>query len=918
MKNRAPLLLGAALLAACGDESSAPTAPTPAARTCGVSTASRTPVDRARFPLGATFWLPAGSWTLASSPAGNQNALFTDAASQRMAFVPHVAGAHRFTSSDGRAVTLGAVSPASLAFQNHNYFPTRAVAADGDRLWVAAVLRPELIEVSRATLTPTATIPVGSWPVAVAAAGGRVVVAARGDDSLTVVDAATRRPVRSVWVGYEVSNVAVTPDGATAIALAPTDRKVVFVDLAAGRVVGSVDVGIDPAHLALSADGARAWVAGRRTGNPGADPARDPAGDDLSEIDVARRAVVRSVRDVGATLGGLAVSPDGARLYVTGVRADSAMSLADMSARPFRHVVVEYDLTGMAIREARVAELTPGDGADPPIGPRDVPGGDRELAVRRPVSLQAVAVAGDALWVVSEAADMVLRLARDTLRETGRSEARGRPRALAVADGTAYVYGHQALTLTAVTAAGAATSSMPLATDPRPEAVAFGQRFFTGTGVRVMGAQVAGDRWSCNTCHADALSDRVVWQAGPNRMHRNASRPFTQLEGTFPLGWQGYLSDVRNYAYTVTTNVGLYQPTQAQVDGLAAYLASLAPPPAANSLTDRDGGHSAEGCEGAAVFTRACGSCHGGPLTTNRGRIEESLGDNTRADTPSLVGSYRNGTWFRKNTAASLRDAVEQMATWSRRSLSAAELTSLTRYVGELTGRDFYLAVEAPRRTARLPADAPVVLTFSMPVHVAADNLARVRLLDANGAALGARVTAEGRFVTVTPTSALPFDAPVRVEVGDGFEAQGEVRTVGATRVEYRTVARPALRLDGTYRLDLTGVPPFAGTAPGAQLYVDVATRTSAGGAVSLEVSSPSSQYRFRATGSVSGRRMTLPPIPVPVGPATADGFSGFAADLTDADNDGVADGVTAPEGFTLAGPGFEFLGLTWSMRRMP
>jgi DNA-binding beta-propeller fold protein YncE len=916
-------VLAAVSLTSCGDDAATPT-PAAAIRTCGVSAASTTPVDRARFPLGATFWLPSGTtWTLASAPQGNQNALFADAPSRRQGFVPHSAGAHRFTGADGRTVTMTAVAPSAASFRNHNYFPSRAVAADGERLWVAAVLRPEVIEVNRATLAPVRSIAVGGWPVAVAVASSRnqLVVAAKADDSLTIVDVATGRAVRSVWVGDEVSNVVVTPDGVTAIATVATDRKAVFVDLATATVVGSVDVGIDPTLLALRADGQRVWVAGRRTGNPTENAATDPSGNDLTEIDVARRAVTRTVRNVGATLGGLALSDDGARLYVAGVRSDNMASLADEMGGAFRHVVIEYDVSADAVRELRAQDVTryPTGMGPVEVGPRDLPGGDRELMLRRMVSLQSVAVVGTELWVLSEASDMVVRLSRETLAELGRQEVVGRPRAMVVHDGRAYAYGHQALTVTEVPMTGMARRSMALAADPRPAEVAAGQRFFTGTGVRVpmTTSTIAGDMWSCNSCHADALSDRIVWQAGPSRMHRNASRPFTQLEGTWPLGWQGYLSDVRNYAYTVTTNIGIYQPSQAQVDGLTAYLASLAPPPAANSLTERDGGHSAEACAGAAVYQRACASCHGGPMTTTRARIDESIGDGLRADTPSLIGSYRNGTWFRKNNATSLADAVSQMAVWLRRSLTPAELASLTRYVSELTGRDFYLLTEAPRRTLPLPARGPVALVFSMPVLATPDNLARVRMVTAAGQRVAARVEANGRAVTLTPEADLPFGAMVRVEVAPGFEAESETRVAEPIRVEYSTVERPALRVDGTYRVDLR-LPPLPGaTMPGAGLFVEFTARSEATGTVPIEVRYVTSQYRFRATAILSGRRIIVPPMPVPVGIATADNFTGFTGDLTDSDNDGVADGATPTGGFTLSGPGFEFPEVGWTMRRM-
>jgi hypothetical protein len=157
----------------------------------------------------------------------------------------------------------------------------------------------------------------------------------------------------------------------------------------------------------------------------------------------------------------------------------------------------------------------------------------------------------------------------------------------------------------------------------------------------------------------------------------------------------------------------------------------------------------------------------------------------------------------------------------------------------------------------------------------------------------------------------------VRVEVAPGFEAESETRVAEPIRVEYSTVERPALRVDGTYRVDLR-LPPLPGaTMPGAGLFVEFTARSEATGTVPIEVRYVTSQYRFRATAILSGRRIIVPPMPVPVGIATADNFTGFTGDLTDSDNDGVADGATPTGGFTLSGPGFEFPEVGWTMRRM-
>jgi len=951
---RFPALLGAALLTACAsDPASPPDASTSDGAVSDVaadagaadagfadvwtaSACTETPASpyaaRSNLPVGSVLWLPRAEaeWTLREAPMGNRNAPFRDEASGRWGFVAHLPGSYAFAAGS-QTVTAQAVAASSLAFHNHNYFPTRALSVSGAQLLVAAVIRPELLVVDASTLAVTQTVPVGAWPVAVAATDALAFVASRGEDVLTVVDRATGRPTRAVWIGDEVSNVALTPDGRTLIALAPIEREAVFVDVATLRVTARVRVGVDPTHLVVAPDGSRAWVAGRRTGVSSLDDESD-----LVELSVAMPAVSRRVQELGTTLGGLAVSADGRTVYASGVRNNARGSLSDERTNTFQHTVIALDVSGPTVREALVRDITRSlpmgvteAAAQAPTTP------ERALELRRPVGLAGLVRAGDTLYVLSEASDMLLALDAATLTERARTEVPGRPRALeATPEGRVVAFGHQSLRVTAVQSTGTtlmARSSDGLANDPRPEPVAAGMRFFTGTGIRApvgFGSTnfIGGDTWSCSACHVDGLSDRMIWQAGPVPTHRYTSRGFTMLEGTWPLGWQGYLADVRNYAYTVTTNIGIYRPTQTQVDTLAAYLASIQAPPPENSLTERDGAHSAEACRGAQVYARYCESCHTGALSTSRERVERSILDRQRADIPSLLGSYRLGVWYRKGGASTLSDAVGQMAEWVGATLVPDDRAALVRYVGELTGRNLAVVTTYPRPDALLAADGHVDVVMTHALVNAPDNLARVRLLDDAGAPIAAEVTrVEPRRLRIVPRAALPFGATVRVELGAGLASERDLATRAAERMTYRVVAAPAVRVEGRYRV-MAEVPAFGppGTPPPAPSQVDFDLQSTPGGTVTVRAVYPNGiVYRWEGAGLLSGRRLVIPPVPIPVGPATADGFSGFVADVADTTGDGVADEATAGTGeagrrvYTLAGPGFEYPTQGFTLTRM-
>lgn len=862
-----------------------------------------------RHPLGHTLVLPAGVWKLEAAPVDNKNELFTETG--RGLFVPHVAGAYVFVDASGRRFRATAVGADSLAFHNVNHYPTRAVdEAGADGLWVTSTLTPELVRVDRATLQITRRIPVGSWPVAVRAVPSKkaVLVANRGEDTLSWVDVESGRVVRSIYVGDEVSNVDVTPDGTLAVALAPNDDEAVVIDLATQSVKGRVKVGVDPTHLVISSDGTRAYVAGRRTGNVS-------GGKDLVEISLKTLAVTRSVEDVGTTIGGLTLSADGATLYVATLRNDPTASLANPAGGSFRHWLLAYDVSATTLVEKLARDVTLSAAVEGTPAP---------LASGRLVSLHAPTIAGADVWVLSEANDMAVRFSLAAFDEQERVEVKGRPRSLlAPKNGGLFAYGHQSLELSEV----GKSRSTKIAKDPRPTEVARGQLFFTGPGQYTpagppgSGLAIAGDRWSCNSCHADGSSDKLVWQAGPIQTHRYASRPYVMLEATWPLGWQGYLSSVRNYAVTVTGNVGITNPSTDDVTGLAAYLSSIMPAGAANSFTERDGALSAEAKKGAPVFQEHCGSCHSGALTTSRRRVDKSLNDGKVADIPSLIGVYRQGVFFRDGSAKTLDQAVDAMVTFVDAKISADERGWLRRYVSELTSRDFFATSNFPSTKTPLSARPELSATFSFPVLTTKENLAKIRLLS-DGKPFSATVTADGRRVTLVPDAPLPAGSKASFVVDAGFESEDSRTTTKSATADYEVAQTPTIKLSGTYTLSYTPLsfgPP--GGPPPSPLSATLVATPSADGSSKIVVSYPGRAVQYTTVAVVSGKKLFVPPLPLAVSTSFADGFSGFEAELVDTNADGVADGVGVgtgtggARGYTMAGPGFEVPNLAWDLR---
>lgn len=899
MKLRSSYLLGAALGAfALGCGSGAPTSADCFDRLAGQA--------QHRFLAGETYSLPTakpgascgGAWTLSSGPAANANQVVV-AADGAARFSPVVPGAYTFKSG-AVTETLTVVDAAEAPFHNLNYYPAQSLARVGDELWVADALTPQVTRLDRTTLAPLGQIAAGAWPVAVAwrPAAPFAVVAQRGSDTLGLVDVAAKRLVDAVWVGDEPSNVVLAADGHQAFVALATEGRVAVVDLDKRARIASIDVGPDPVGLALSPDGKLLAVASHRSGQSSRYPyGTDPVSEqrDVTLIDTATLAVVRTIAEVGTTLGDLLWAPDGARLYVAGLSNDTEAPLGKATSKSFVQEVVALDpKTGQRLAAADLSRQTTSSG--------------------NAVSLRGLALAGGALWVTAEGSNLTLRLDPGTLAELSRVTTGGRPRAI-LADGpTVYVHGPQGFQVTSLDAqtGNPVAVQKGIAPDPRPEPVARGQAYFTGAG------RSYGATWSCNSCHADGLTDTLVWKAGPVADWATV-RPLVWLEGTNPLGWAGYLSSVRNYAYTVSANVGI-RPTTAEAEGLWAYIASLMPPPAATGNTARDGALSPQGQRGKALFDgkAACAGCHGGPLTTNRLQLDPGISPGV-TQVPPLVGVYRYGVWLKHGQARTLDAAVKAAADYAKVTLAAGELADVTEYVRELTGRDFFLLSSAPAdRDAEVAADAAVTLTFSAPVFDDPQNLAHLRLLDAKGQAVPTSVTAKGRLVTLTPAQPLTPGAAYAV-AGDAALESFDERRAEPVSFGFKVAGAPSLKLDGDYLWTVKA--PFLDVTAGkfdpiktVDVVVAVHVTSSAtGGTLHLDYTQGLS---LDLPVVIDGAKLVTPPLPMPFGPTAFTDTTGIQGALVDDDHDGVGDHVTGT--MTMQGPGFVLAGVAFTLARPP
>lgn len=838
-------------------------------------------------------------------------------------------------SSDSFQVTV--VSLTDVPFHNYNYTTSQGLAEAEGFIWVADPINGLVQGVNPNSGQVTRNVVVGGWPVSLAAAKSAgsgsgpelLYVIQKASDSLAVIDPREGRLVDANFVGDEPSDLVIDPSGQKAYVSLASDGQIAIVNLATLEVEARVDAVRDARYLTLNRDGSLLAVASFRSGTSVRYPYPDAAATtqkDLVIIDVKSQSVVRSFGDIGTTLQGLVFSPDDSQLLLSRLINDTKTPLAAPGNQSFRYEVAALDVLTGDVKTSRSFQ------ARPEVA------GDLPLVAPTGLALEPARGAGQgALWVVFEASDVAVRLALPDLSETERLVVPGRPRSALAALGRIWFHGPQGFELSdkaegTEAGGGAAPELRTLKLtqlDARGELLARGQSYFTGVG------QTYAKGWSCNSCHVEGVTDTLVWNAGPVK-DTHVSKPFFWLEGTAPLGWQGYMSSVRNYSYEVHSNIGI-RATDPNVAALQAYMRSLTVPPPANSLTERDGALSAKGLEGQEIFNGKgrCASCHVMPLGTNNLTFNPSSTED-KADVPSVVGSYRHGVWLKHGEATTLAAAIDNMATYAGADLTQAEKASLERYLKELTGRDFFLLSVTPD-SVKMPGsavtdqDVPVdvassfELVFSLPVLGSAQNLDLVRLVDSDGQRVPVRASlVSPRMIRVelNEGTLLAPSTRYRIVLGSGFESYDERPLIGRSDVSFVTAATPVVRFDGAYTMRfyaprLVFSPDGNRFDPTNPMPIDVplqAVPTPSGADITLDFKA---QLSFPVRAVISGSSLYIPPTPVPAGPASfVDGFSGYWSAFSDDNGDGIGDRASGR--FTYSGPGFMIEGLKWELVRNP
>ncbi|MDY9926804.1 NosD domain-containing protein [Methanosarcina sp.] len=228
-----------------------------------------------------------------------------------------------------------------------------AISPDGKKVYVANSGSNNVSVIDTNTNTVTATVPVGNWPeeIVISPDGKKVYVANHGnitarEDTVSVIDTATNMVTATVHVGSYPSGVAITPDGKK-VYVANEGRYISVIDTATNIVTATVDVDNSPYEIVVNPTGTKVYVAGTKKGFA--------AGTDdgfVSAIDTSNNTIIATMDIVGGSPTGLAVTPDGKKVYVanSNTSGNNILSVIDTSNDTVSATVnIEISPGGLAI-----------------------------------------------------------------------------------------------------------------------------------------------------------------------------------------------------------------------------------------------------------------------------------------------------------------------------------------------------------------------------------------------------------------------------------------------------------------------------------------------------------------------------------------------------------------------------------------
>jgi YVTN family beta-propeller protein len=542
--------------------------------------------------------------------------------------------------------------------------------------------------------------------------GTRLLSANRRSGTISIVEPAARRVIGETPIGKSLSSITAIPGSSLVLATDEVDHALILVARQQDQVavVSRLAVARHPVNVICRSDGKRCYVTSSWSRQLTvvdidlANDARTPAGLKLSRViplpfaprqqvlvEAEHRLIVgdafggqlavvdteqqeiESVRELPAhNIRGLMVNADGKRLLV-------AHQILNSLARTTSDDIHWGMLMGNVVRSLSLRNVV--DGKADLMRDSDVyPVGDAWKAGSDPGPL-ALLKGGRIAVALGGVGEIGILDGYDSRMQ--RIATVARPTAVVVSpDGKSIYVADELADEISVIDLDSDGQTGVVSLGPQPELTLAdrGERLFYN------GELSHGGWMSCHSCHPDGHSNGHL---NDNLGDGNFGAPKRVLSllgvgQTGPWAWNGEVDNLETQIKkSIETTMRGREPTEDQVEALAAFLKSLPPPPVIAKSEDHPAIE-----RGQKVFeAQRCNRCHAAPEYTSAESYDVGLADeldNSKFNPPSLRGVHHRDQLFHDNRAKSLEEVLQKFKHQVRDDLSSEELADLLTFLRSL------------------------------------------------------------------------------------------------------------------------------------------------------------------------------------------------------------------------------------------
>ncbi len=543
----------------------------------------------------------------------------------------------------------------------------------------------------------------GPYKVAFTADGSRAIVTEFDEGAVAIIDRVSGKVLHHVpTLGTEPTGVAVTPNGALAVVTNSLSGSVAFVDLktlttqilpmrgapwdvvlspdgtkayvsvsqldqvavievATHKILGAIPTGRRPRALAITPDGATVATANMTAGS-------------VSYLDTSSRTETAQGTTPAVNLRGIALYPDGQRVFVVGQRAQNERPTETAVGIWSNQAFIQVPNGPRNGVQNLWLDLMGKDVSDPDSVVLDA-GRTRAFVTcsgGHSVNVVPVRGDGDTLTVEHVGANPHGLAFTPDGKELWVANTLGND--LAVIDS-------KSLNITRRISLGPTT---------RKDPYLLGRYLFTTATI------VKGQQFSCNSCHPDGGTDGISWKfthvkdAFGKELDRNAKGLRGHIAANKPYRWTGHEPTLEGFIQEEIP--GLMQgqkPTAAETHAMAEYVNSL--PLAPNPFRAPDDSLTAAAVRGKSLFEgkAGCAACHTGPKSSP---LQKAWIGTTppgiELQVPRLEGVYDTDPYLHDGKAKTLEEVFSQQNAkhlhGKADQLTGTEIKDLLAFVREL------------------------------------------------------------------------------------------------------------------------------------------------------------------------------------------------------------------------------------------